>query len=47
VRKTSQELVRPVALALEVRPVTGRGGLDPGKLGFQQFDVRFELGRDR
>ena len=34
----TQELVRPVALALEISPVTCGGGFDFGQLGLQRFD---------
>jgi hypothetical protein len=32
----------PLALALEVRPVNGRGGFEPDEVGFQRLDTGLE-----
>jgi hypothetical protein len=41
------ELVAAFALALEVRPVTGRSDFEPGEFGFQRLDTGLERGGDR
>jgi hypothetical protein len=41
------EPVAPVALALEIRSVTGRSGFKPGEFGFQRLDAGLKRGGDR
>jgi hypothetical protein len=43
----AQKLIRPVALALEIRPVTGGSGFDFGQPGFQHLDPGLQCLRDR
>jgi hypothetical protein len=39
----AQELIRPVALALEIRSVSSSGGFDFGQLALQRFDVGLQI----
>jgi hypothetical protein len=41
------KLLAPIALALEVRPVNGRSGLELGEFGLQHLDAGLERGGDR
>jgi hypothetical protein len=41
------EPVAPFALALEIRPVTGRSDFKPSEFVFQRLDAGFERGGDR
>ena len=47
VQHLAQELIRPIALALEVRPMTSGGGFHFGKFGLQNLDLGLQCLHDR